>query len=197
MFELRTADHEPCECASRKTEFGMSNTAALRVSQVKLNRCWSFVISTPFHLNSVSVPPPGNQRCAPKVSSMNITVDGCSTVIRVPVCRGQCASQPRWEEIHLFNHIYSPFTGFPSFILPSVLITPTGRWYEVSCMWSRTAGAARNGVQRRDLWICSASVSLPDDTSTSMWPAVNVEPVAAAKKGQKAWKIMYPLHFQI
>ncbi|XP_075328708.1 uncharacterized protein LOC142385910 [Odontesthes bonariensis] len=36
-----------------------------------------------------------NQSCAPKVSRMNITIDGCSTVIRAPVCRGQCASQPR------------------------------------------------------------------------------------------------------
>ncbi|XP_072233453.1 mucin-5B-like [Leuresthes tenuis] len=36
-----------------------------------------------------------DQSCAPKVSSMNITVAGCSAVIQVPVCRGQCVSQPR------------------------------------------------------------------------------------------------------
>ncbi|AWO97913.1 putative mucin-19-like isoform 3 [Scophthalmus maximus] len=36
-----------------------------------------------------------NQSCAPEVSSFNITVDNCTTVIEMPVCQGQCVSQPR------------------------------------------------------------------------------------------------------
>ncbi|XP_040008876.1 mucin-19-like [Xiphias gladius] len=36
-----------------------------------------------------------NQLCAPKVSSFNITIDNCTTIIEMPVCQGQCVSQPR------------------------------------------------------------------------------------------------------
>ncbi|XP_035763536.1 mucin-2-like [Neolamprologus brichardi] len=35
------------------------------------------------------------QRCAPKMSSINITIDNCRTVIQMPLCQGQCSSQPR------------------------------------------------------------------------------------------------------
>ncbi|KAG7215942.1 hypothetical protein INR49_031538, partial [Caranx melampygus] len=35
-----------------------------------------------------------NQSCTPKLSSFNITLDNCTTVIEMPVCQGQCLSQP-------------------------------------------------------------------------------------------------------
>ncbi|XP_039648190.1 mucin-19-like isoform X2 [Perca fluviatilis] len=35
-----------------------------------------------------------NQRCAPKVTSISVTVDNCTTVMQIPVCQGQCVSQP-------------------------------------------------------------------------------------------------------
>uniref|UniRef100_UPI0037E9BC73 mucin-6-like n=1 Tax=Semicossyphus pulcher TaxID=241346 RepID=UPI0037E9BC73 len=37
----------------------------------------------------------GNQSCAPKVANFNITIDNCSTIMQMPVCQGQCISQPR------------------------------------------------------------------------------------------------------
>ncbi|XP_053270891.1 mucin-2 [Pleuronectes platessa] len=36
-----------------------------------------------------------NQSCAPKMSSFNITIENCTTVIEMPVCQGLCVSQPR------------------------------------------------------------------------------------------------------
>lgn len=45
---------------------------------------------------------PGNKGCSPKVTSLNVTVDNCTTVIQIPVCQGQCASEPRWEDPYLF-----------------------------------------------------------------------------------------------
>ncbi|XP_030576610.1 mucin-19-like [Archocentrus centrarchus] len=33
--------------------------------------------------------------CAPMVSSINITIENCSTIIQMPVCHGQCAPQQR------------------------------------------------------------------------------------------------------
>ncbi|XP_074554297.1 mucin-6 [Halichoeres trimaculatus] len=36
-----------------------------------------------------------NQSCAPKVTSINITIDNCTTILQMPVCQGQCISQPR------------------------------------------------------------------------------------------------------
>ncbi|XP_050933829.1 LOW QUALITY PROTEIN: mucin-19-like [Lates calcarifer] len=36
-----------------------------------------------------------NQSCAPKLSNFSITVDNCTTVIEMPACQGQCASQSR------------------------------------------------------------------------------------------------------
>ncbi|XP_039647660.1 apomucin-like [Perca fluviatilis] len=38
-----------------------------------------------------------NQRCAPKVTSISVTVDNCTTVMQIPVCQGQCVSQHRWS----------------------------------------------------------------------------------------------------
>ncbi|XP_023278689.1 mucin-5B-like [Seriola lalandi dorsalis] len=35
-----------------------------------------------------------NQSCAPEVSSFNITINNCTTIIEMPVCQGQCVSQP-------------------------------------------------------------------------------------------------------
>ncbi|XP_033987159.1 mucin-2-like [Trematomus bernacchii] len=36
-----------------------------------------------------------NQNCAPKMTSLNLTVDSCVAVIQMPVCQGQCDSEPR------------------------------------------------------------------------------------------------------
>ncbi|XP_029681304.1 mucin-2-like [Takifugu rubripes] len=36
-----------------------------------------------------------NQSCAPKLTSMNVTVGNCSSVALMPVCQGQCASGQR------------------------------------------------------------------------------------------------------
>ncbi|XP_047430714.1 mucin-2-like [Mugil cephalus] len=36
-----------------------------------------------------------NQTCAPRVSSVNITIDNCTAVAQMPVCKGQCASHVR------------------------------------------------------------------------------------------------------
>uniref|UniRef100_UPI0037E9A684 mucin-2-like n=1 Tax=Semicossyphus pulcher TaxID=241346 RepID=UPI0037E9A684 len=36
-----------------------------------------------------------NQSCAPKVTNINITIDNCTTIMQMPVCQGQCISQPR------------------------------------------------------------------------------------------------------
>ncbi|XP_041636867.1 mucin-2-like isoform X2 [Cheilinus undulatus] len=36
-----------------------------------------------------------DQSCAPKVTSINITIDNCTTIMQMPVCQGQCVSQPR------------------------------------------------------------------------------------------------------
>ncbi|XP_060936361.1 mucin-19-like [Limanda limanda] len=36
-----------------------------------------------------------NQICAPKLSSFNITIENCTTIIEMPVCQGLCVSQPR------------------------------------------------------------------------------------------------------
>ncbi|XP_040886602.1 mucin-19-like [Toxotes jaculatrix] len=38
-----------------------------------------------------------NKSCAPRVSSFNITIDNCTTVVEMPVCQGQCVSQHRWS----------------------------------------------------------------------------------------------------
>nr|XP_043877711.1 mucin-2-like isoform X2 [Solea senegalensis] len=40
------------------------------------------------------------QSCAPKVSSFNISIDNCTTTIEMPVCQGQCVSQPRVVVMH-------------------------------------------------------------------------------------------------
>lgn len=36
-----------------------------------------------------------NQSCAPKVTSINITRDNCTAVMQMPICQGQCVSEPR------------------------------------------------------------------------------------------------------
>ncbi|XP_034529959.1 mucin-19-like isoform X6 [Notolabrus celidotus] len=36
-----------------------------------------------------------NHSCAPNVTSINITIDNCTTILQMPVCQGQCVSQPR------------------------------------------------------------------------------------------------------
>ncbi|XP_071057865.1 mucin-2-like isoform X3 [Pseudochaenichthys georgianus] len=36
-----------------------------------------------------------NQNCAPNMTSLNLTVDSCVAVIQMPVCQGQCDSEPR------------------------------------------------------------------------------------------------------
>ncbi|XP_044042781.1 mucin-5B-like isoform X2 [Siniperca chuatsi] len=36
-----------------------------------------------------------NQSCAPKVTNISITVDNCTTTMQIPVCQGQCVSEPR------------------------------------------------------------------------------------------------------
>ncbi|KAK5849188.1 hypothetical protein PBY51_008848 [Eleginops maclovinus] len=36
-----------------------------------------------------------NQSCAPKMTSLNLTVDSCNAVIQMPVCHGQCVSESR------------------------------------------------------------------------------------------------------
>ncbi|XP_051247766.1 mucin-2-like isoform X4 [Dicentrarchus labrax] len=36
-----------------------------------------------------------NRSCAPKVTSINITVDNCTAAMEIPVCQGQCVSEPR------------------------------------------------------------------------------------------------------
>ncbi|KAM7366977.1 hypothetical protein PAMP_014907 [Pampus punctatissimus] len=33
-----------------------------------------------------------DQSCVPKMSSINITIDNCTTVMQMPVCEGQCVS---------------------------------------------------------------------------------------------------------
>lgn len=38
-----------------------------------------------------------NQRCAARMSSLNITIENCTAVIEMPVCQGTCDSQPRVE----------------------------------------------------------------------------------------------------
>ncbi|XP_006781182.2 mucin-5B-like [Neolamprologus brichardi] len=38
-----------------------------------------------------------NQGCAARMSTLNITVDNCTTVMQMPVCQGKCESQPRVE----------------------------------------------------------------------------------------------------
>ncbi|XP_045928607.1 mucin-2-like [Micropterus dolomieu] len=35
------------------------------------------------------------QSCAPKVTSINVTVDNCTTIMQMPACQGQCMSEPR------------------------------------------------------------------------------------------------------
>ncbi|KAL7371440.1 hypothetical protein ABVT39_027134 [Epinephelus coioides] len=37
----------------------------------------------------------GNQSCAPRITSIKFTIENCTTVMRMPVCEGQCVSQPR------------------------------------------------------------------------------------------------------
>ncbi|KAI1888567.1 hypothetical protein AGOR_G00186500 [Albula goreensis] len=39
----------------------------------------------------------GEQTCAPRMSRVNITVDGCKAEVEVPVCEGQCESHSRWN----------------------------------------------------------------------------------------------------
>ncbi|XP_067345992.1 mucin-2-like [Channa argus] len=34
-----------------------------------------------------------NRSCAPKVSSFNVTIDNCTTVVEMPVCQGHCVSK--------------------------------------------------------------------------------------------------------
>ncbi|XP_060886380.1 mucin-19-like [Labrus mixtus] len=36
-----------------------------------------------------------NQSCSPKLTSINITIDNCTTIMQMSVCQGQCVSQPR------------------------------------------------------------------------------------------------------
>ncbi|KAJ8006893.1 hypothetical protein DPEC_G00111940 [Dallia pectoralis] len=37
-----------------------------------------------------------DQSCAPRVSSVNVTVDNCSATLQLPVCQGQCGIETRW-----------------------------------------------------------------------------------------------------
>ncbi|KAG9335901.1 hypothetical protein JZ751_003558, partial [Albula glossodonta] len=39
----------------------------------------------------------GEQTCAPRMSRVNITVDGCKAEVEVPVCEGQCEARSRWN----------------------------------------------------------------------------------------------------
>nr|XP_046234851.1 mucin-2-like [Scatophagus argus] len=36
-----------------------------------------------------------SQSCAPKLTSINVTIDNCTTVMQIPVCQGQCVLEPR------------------------------------------------------------------------------------------------------
>ncbi|XP_034720016.1 mucin-19-like [Etheostoma cragini] len=41
-----------------------------------------------------------NQRCAPKLTNITVTVDNCISVMQIPVCQGQCVSQPSVVLLH-------------------------------------------------------------------------------------------------
>lgn len=70
-----------------------------------------------FHLN------PGNKGCAPKVTSLNVTVDNCTTVIQIPVCQGQCASEPRWEDPYLLIRLLiTLFFILNAWLIPCLLL---------------------------------------------------------------------------
>ncbi|XP_049892825.1 mucin-19-like [Epinephelus moara] len=36
-----------------------------------------------------------NQSCAPRITGIKFTIENCTTVMQMPVCEGQCVSQPR------------------------------------------------------------------------------------------------------
>ncbi|GLD63169.1 mucin-2-like protein, partial [Lates japonicus] len=62
-----------------------------------------------------------NQSCAPKLSNFSITVDNCTTVIEMPACQGQCASQSR--------------SIAPEIVLVSRTFTKTTAASQVPCCW--------------------------------------------------------------
>ncbi|XP_056132665.1 mucin-19-like [Lampris incognitus] len=39
---------------------------------------------------------PSNKMCAPRVTSIDVTLGNCTATLDLPVCQGQCATHPRW-----------------------------------------------------------------------------------------------------
>lgn len=77
----------------------MINTAALHVSPIKTCEKWKtrMIVSGWVRGERRYTGVTGSQSCAPKLTSMNVTVGNCSSVALIPVCRGQCASEQRWD----------------------------------------------------------------------------------------------------
>lgn len=74
----------------------------------------------------------GNQSCAPKLTSMNVTVGNCSSVALIPVCQGQCASEQRWDGDGNTPESHFTWISHP----PGVPVAQQGG------VWRRPAGGA-------------------------------------------------------
>lgn len=122
-------------CDTRGTGYGIINTAALHVSPIKTCENWkrrliiiAWVSGGERWYTGVS----GNQSCAPKLTSMNVTVGNCSSVALMPVCQGRCASDQRWDGDNNITEAHFTWISYPS----GVPVDQQGR------VWRHPAGGA-------------------------------------------------------
>lgn len=115
---------------------------------------------------------PGNHRCAPRLTNMNVTVGNCTGVTLMPVCQGQCASEQRWDRE---NNTKSKTCIWHVFLTHLCPCGSAGLCLTESCRWSRCTNAVRSRGQRGDHWGCSAWTSRPQHMTTNISLGVNVE----------------------
>lgn len=115
---------------TRRREFGMVNAAASDVSQIKIYKIWAAFCSNSSHVPFVFPLAAGKNSCTPKLTSINVTIDNCITVMRMPVCWGHCVSEPWWEETWLFFIVTKANYHTSSNFLPLIINRP---WFIHCC----------------------------------------------------------------
>lgn len=121
-------------CDTRRTGYGIINTAASHVSPIKASANWKtcLIIMGWVRGERWYTGVTGNQSCAPKLTSMNVTVGNCSSVALMPVCQGQCASEQRWGGDSDITEFHLIWISYPS----GVPVAQQGR------VWGQPAGGA-------------------------------------------------------
>lgn len=151
-------------CDTRRIGSGIINTAALHVSPIKTCENWKtcLIIIGWVRGERWYTGVTGNQSCAPKLTSMNVTVGNCSSVALMPVCQGQCASGQRWDGDGNITESHFTCISHP----PGVPVAQQGR------VWRQPAGGADTPVLpeakiREEIF--NPAVPGPHEQNTLLW----------------------------